>query len=193
MPYTPQNSIGLYAYTHSGSTYLLNILLELNICIFRNDFSTFWKIEKNTYILSEAERIDLGVWFPRFQRDPRFKFQSKNKIFWTHSLPNKTQIKKKGILLIRDPRDTLVSAYYRVAQDKPWDQFLNTPFPDSPLEMIPTDDWAIYNHLIFSIFSKEQLLILKFEDLKRQPLQEIIKVLKFIDVENIDMESSSLC
>jgi hypothetical protein len=178
--------INVFAYTHSGTTYLLNILLELNVCIYRGDFNTFWKKEtSNCFTLNPKEKIDLGVWFPKFQTTSEFKFNPSHRVRWSHTFPKENEVSNQTILVVRDPRDVMLSFAARVAQHITVDDFLHRPLKD-PLphvvSLYPTEDWSIYNLLISKIISPEKLCVVRFEDLRENPCGEMVRVLDFLEI-----------
>lgn len=179
----------LFAFTHSGSTYFLNILLELGVCIYRGEFDNFWQEMGNgTWQLREAERINLGIWFPLFQKQSIFKFSSDLRIKWTHGLPTNPDRKNKAILMIRDGRDVMASFAARVANNRQ-DEFLNSPLDrrhGSLLDLTPKDEWAFYNIIVRQLVGEERMQVLRFEDIKRNPTTEARRTLKFFDISASD-------
>jgi len=93
----------------------------------------------------------------------------------------------KMIYLVRDPRDIVLAGYYfdikrrAIAEDLPLEQFvsrfLRRPHP-------PTGTWAEHvNSWLSTRGNDPQLLLVKYEALHKQPLQEMARIAAFLGVE----------
>ncbi len=106
----------------------------------------------------------------------------------------KDQVKRfpnmKVIQTIRNPKDTLVSAFHHLQSEKhtglfigTWDQFFEL-FKQQKLffgDYFDTNvNWYKFNK------DRENSLILKYEDMKKDPRGHVIKIAKFMDVELSD-------
>lgn len=177
-----EQTAGLYSFTHSGVTYLLNILFEYGVPIYRNKFKNFWiKNRKSSFYLSDCEKIDLGIWFPKFQTDQNHTFSNKLRLFWTHDFPEKHLKSEKSIIMFRDPKDTLYSAYHRVGQTS-WSDYLQSSFPGDKLYLVPQQAWAFYYLSLIEKLKSTPTLIVSFEKLKKEPFSEMLAIIEFLNI-----------
>lgn len=188
---TPEN-VPIFSFTHSGVTYLLNILLELDLCIFREPFDDFWTENANgDYLLDNYQRVDLGVWFPSFQNRHIFSFRNKKRFSWSHTLPRTPpQKNEKALLMVRNPLDVLFSSYKRLGQDISFLEYLQEPLHPGEFGYNPPMEWALFNRAVQLLYPDTQLHVIRFEDIKKSPLSEIKRILAFLEITIPDSEIS---
>jgi hypothetical protein len=130
--------------TPNGVTYLLNIFLELNICIYRCEdpkmgpAHTTWRRDGRKFVIKENEYKDLARHLPSLRPDA-FVFDASPLIHWDHPVDMNLYDDFGLIVFARDPRDALYSWYRRTVlstdeKDKPtFEKFLQSPsrrFPE---------------------------------------------------------------
>jgi hypothetical protein len=103
----------------NGVTYLLNILLELNLLIYRcknpktPPEETCWNKKEGNYQIRFIEYLRLGPHLPSL-RLKKYQFKYISNIFhWDHPSAYENYKNLTPILVVRDPRDSLYSWYKR--------------------------------------------------------------------------------
>jgi len=178
--------VSLFAFTHSGSTYLLNMLFELGVCIYRNDFDFFWEKRPADFgwNLNPREKKKLGVWFPSFQNLEGFRFRNNIRVSWSHGLPRASDYQHKCIFMIRDGRDVIASSAKRIADGMLLREFLRRPLAGEYglCGMYPPYEWAVYNAIVVELLATTDFIVVRYEDLKKEPLVHLKRVLAFLDI-----------
>src|SRR5262245_29619539 len=90
-----------------GVTFLLNILVELDVLIFAGSLDVFWSLKGSEARPSPSLQRKFGQWIPSLTRE-RFQFQDGDAAFsWSHDWPQRQEVGRRRILFVRDPRDAL--------------------------------------------------------------------------------------
>lgn len=169
-----------------------------------------WAFGKQMNILHVAEYPRCGgTWIRHMMQDAMDiqqyaydRMLTKNSIIQCHSLPN-SQI-RKAVVVFRDPRDSIVSFYYKKytfdksVQNHPTTAFANYRHdPNRPV----ADDFALFleSHLqtpehprfTFGEFARQwtaQLgaCVVRYENFKSDPCAELAKIVKFANCEITD-------
>ena len=179
------SEIQVFSYRQSGASYLLNILLELDICIYGGQFNSFWTVHDNgIYELNEDRRIPYGAWFPRLQTGKEFRFRPSVSCHWRfHDFPNISEFDKPTILMIRDLRDVMVSCAAHIDPNVNIIKFLQSSRPieiDNFFSLYPVEEWSLYYGIISKLIPPEKLCLVRFEDIKKNPYQEVTRILQFL-------------
>lgn len=98
----------------------------------------------------------------------------------THTLHSNE--KKKAIYLIRDPRDVLVSYYFYLKKKLPKEYSIKDFIRD---DRYSPNSWK--NH-VKSWENLENILIVRYEDLKKDPKKNFILIIDFIKEFNLDLD-----
>lgn len=152
----------------NGLTWLLNVLLALDVQIEQNFDSTMWeKDEENEFVLKE-HHLSLFCYLPELHRSTSFKFSNDVIFSWSHKWAH--EYSQHGFdqifLFVRDPRDALFSQYRRISYPGDYANFLKVPH--LPFLLNPIDSWRWF-HKIW--LSHPDISILRFEDFKGEPLK----------------------
>jgi hypothetical protein len=110
---------------------------------------------------------------------PSYLFDDKAPLVIRETFPD-----VKLIVCLRNPIDRAYSAYW---SRKNYIKKEKLPFDEAIKEdLMYIDSGLYYKHLsrYLSYFAREQILILLFDDIVLSPEEEIIKVLKFLNVES---------
>lgn len=152
------------SYTCSGATLLENIFLELKLRLkFEQDlegidcFKLVKKVDKTLSLYEKTEiMIPSQFGLPTLAKNEKFLFRNDAEIFFTHN--RRYFSNEKTLILIRDPRDTLLSQF-RIRHQENTDSF-------HEFTMTHLKTWLeFYNQAI----SKPHFYFVKFEDLKNNP------------------------
>ena len=175
--------IHLFGYTHSGSTYLLNILFELGICVHQGDVNRFWR-RSHTHQkkICPRRRRELAVWFPKLQQSECFHFPEDCQIQWTHDWPTTSHLTAPAILMLRNPYDVLLSEFKRVGDELSFGDHLRQPVFSDSRSFYPSEKLALYNHTVHAAFAGKDLCVVTFEKLRQNPIEETERVLAFLGI-----------
>jgi hypothetical protein len=174
-----------------GISLLVNILLELNVKTtikipeFQTDHNTKIWVENGTqsYYVHEAEYTKL---LPILKRKKTFEFKENIEVLWTHALTN---FGEKVIFIHRDLRDAVLSYYKRNygPKDISFDEFLRKPdrwphhFPDFSF-LPPAETCVEFFYYWERAVGRDNLLNVKFSNIKLNSYEEVIKILNFIGI-----------
>jgi hypothetical protein len=190
-----------------GASWLINALLGLEICVKAMYHpSGAWNFTDKNRALTTSELCDDWMsHIPILYGQKEFTFRENITIGFTHNLPDSDLnfYNKKVILMVRDFRDTIYSRYKRNIPDESisLDSFINNTIPEfiifEVLSIFKTQFWLDKNNKYFfnsayrlalwislwkQVISPERLLIIRFEDIKNSPENELLRVLNFIGV-----------
>lgn len=181
---------GIRSYTGSGLTWVMNFLLELDICVFREKNSDIWgtyshrdtwrRIDANRYVLSPKHSFD-KQYLPILWRKTEFVFRDNLEVRWSHELPKPYNCTGKIILLVRDGRDTIYSQYKRDYKNSTLIEMLAGPL-HGDIVVTPADAWAIFHLLWTALVPSQNLLVITFEQIKSDPATTARSLLDFIGV-----------
>ena len=175
----------------TGVSWLINCLLELGV---RTTIDgAYWRREPKGHRLWPDHALDYLRWqLPALHRQRHFQFEAGTEIFWEHLLSFAQYPARKTILFVRDLRDAAYSEFRRrvhagVYQDREADllNFLQSPeiWRNSLaflFDLPPADSLAYFNLCWMHQVPPEHLLVLRFEDSKRDPLGQLQRVLDFL-------------
>ena len=173
----------------SGVTYPLNILLELGINVWRQGPHVFWHpTEDGGYSLDPTQH-ELIRFLPSVDLDRTYYFSNRVNLEWTHEWPSEAMTSGPVICFIRNGKDAIFSDYKRQLLDVPFLDYLRLPLKSAAdsVHLIhhqwllpPPEIWALYNLLWSDLCQDNNGVILRYEDIKRSPLQEMEKLLTFL-------------
>jgi len=183
------------SYTGSGVAWLLNFFVENNILVYRgkNVVST-WKVVNNNYELQDGQNV-LKQWLPCLSEKKSIKFSDNVSIKWSHEFPDAKNSRQKTILLVRDGRDCIYSQFKR--EEKHTNFYGMLKNGTEPFNLNPSKTWALHNYLWLKKIPKDEIFVIKFEDIKSDPFPILKKMLNFLGTELTDeqivrgIESSS--
>lgn len=202
----------------SGVSWLMNVLLELDICIDMkvDEHENFiWDfIDDQTAVTARKPGM--------FHLDPRvvavtakkntFSFRENFYIPVSHDTAYTYYLDKKVILMVRDPRDAIHSSYNNKCPEHEMsfhdfllsqvENFTEISWLNSTLNFWITrnqntsfkqvfeiaDRWAVWTALWLRAIPPENLLVIRFEDTKTDDFKEARKVLDFIKVNRTNEE-----
>ncbi|MCE9613274.1 MAG: sulfotransferase domain-containing protein [Lentisphaerae bacterium] len=167
-----------------GVTFLLNALVELDVLIFAGEFDVFWRLDGQAAHPNPILQKKFSVWIPSLKERAEFPVRDDTAFYWTHGWPYPQDPARKRILFVRDPRDALYSYYRRLALSTPLNEFLEAPTP--PLGTRLLERWALQKLLWQALAIPEQFLLVRFEDIKAQPLEVIRRILAFAGIQRDD-------
>ncbi|MBN9543651.1 MAG: sulfotransferase domain-containing protein [Alphaproteobacteria bacterium] len=173
-----EKQVSFLSYTCSGATSLENIFIELGIRLrfeeesFKQDFFKFPRKIDNKYSeYSKTEHlIPSQFGLPSLVGNDNFIFRNDVSVFFTHN-PKFLGKNEKTFILVRDPRDTLLSLF-KIHNDLDGENFLH--FAKKHINL-----WtAFYNKAI----DLPNCYILRFEDLKLNPIITLKNLMIFIGI-----------
>lgn len=178
------NDILLVSFLGSGTSWVSNILLELNIYFIDAYLEIiFNKHSHKTQIVD----IDSFLRYPALtMRNEKEKFYEKFRVIKTHFYPQKFNLKfKKIIILHRNPQDTIYSYYKwrknfaRLPDTRSYSSFLKNK---TYAGYYPVKDWLYFYSAWLSDKYSEEKLCISYEKIKNSPISEIIKICDFINI-----------
>lgn len=185
-----KKEISFFSYTCSSATFLENILIELGIRLrfeeeldaknifVENGFFIKKKILNEMY--SEYIKTNLLIppsfGLPSLTKSENFLFRNDLEVFFTHnnSFFNRNS---KSFILIRDPRDTLLSCFRMNNYSNAHDDF--AIFCQSHI-----NNWV---NFYAEALSRKNFYIIRFEDLKKTPIITLKNLFIFLDL-NYEIE-----
>lgn len=174
----------------TGAGWLANALLELGVRA--TPYGGHWQREAEGERLEPLERRQLLNWhLPALARAPGLHFEAGSEVFFEHRLGLAHYPARPTILFVRDLRDAvfshLIQQLYvrrldwtperlllRIDQPEVWKQA--TPH----LFELPAPDSLAYFYFFWLCWPRERLLIVRFEDTKRDPIGQLRRVLDFL-------------
>lgn len=184
--YKKTKDVFFISYTCSGATFLENIIIELGIRLkFEQekndgDFFKFNKrIDKFTdEFLTTKHILPSQFGLPSLVNRNKFNFRNDLAVFFTHNTDFFSE-DSKTFILVRDPRDTLLSQF-KMNHDKDPKLFLE--FCQNNINA-----WIdFYNNAL----SHKNFYIIKFEDLKLNSFLTLRNLMLFL---NLSYEEQELC
>ena len=175
----------------TGVSWLIGCLLSLGIRT--TDYRAHW-LETPTGSRPAPDWVVgyLKTFLPMMQSARAFDFEPGIEVFWGHQLSYTHYPARKTILSIRDPRDTVYSQFRREVHEGLYQDseaellsYLRSPeihlqfFPHL-FDLPPADTLAVFALLCLRLVPPEQLLVLRFEDVKRDPAGQLRRVLDFL-------------
>ena len=174
-----------------GVTYLLNILLELDIKIFAGPEHLFWRKDSESFSVNPLLRKKFGLWVPSLHK-AQFRFSDcEPAVEWSHTWPYSLTPGTKRIVFIRDPRDALFSEWRRRKSSTSFRAFIASPMP--PLGLNRVDTFAL-TYALWGVLSRNyadsETLLIRFEDIKQMPELWVKMVLNLVGINRPDEEIS---
>ena len=147
----------------NGVAFLSNILMELDIPIYTQDYNAFWSHRNGEIHLKSHAFNYHRQWFPAFSKKQVYPNRSPIAVEWIHEWPSTSLFKRKH-------------------KNGSFEDFLNKPIPPFNLNQMLT--WSLY-HSIWNAFMSvhTDCLLVRFEEIKTDPLNEVVRVLNFLGVE----------
>lgn len=159
----------------NGVTFLLNILLELNVAIYRcidpkeGLLSWTWNREGREYVIKPKEFQDLTKHLPSLKAEKKYIFESQVFVHWDHPVSMKNYQDFGLMLFTRDPRDSLYSWHRRLFNANPRD--VPAKFADY-IKMPSARFPELYNELQLKIKNGDELI---FKEYWKENLPKIVE------------------
>lgn len=167
--------------TPCGVTYLLNILLELNIKIFAGSEKLFWSKKGDTFLPNPLLQKKFSLWIPSLAKSG-FQFANEEPVVaWTHDWAYSQPSGVKRIIFIRDPRDAHFSDHKRKHVKQPLLEYMNEATLPLGADRI-SKFTLLYNLWLCLSEPDDSTMILRFEDIKANPVHWVEKTLAFLEV-----------
>lgn len=189
-PKLAQNYVIYSSNFPSGVTWLLNVLLELEICIYCEDFDNFWSVQDGTFILHDQQRW-LYKWLPTLCKKNKYSFKEPIKVAWTHDWLGLNSINEKAIFFTRNGFDATYSHFKRGNHQIEYDEFLSKPFVTNhtphgmEFGVTPQEYWALHSGFFLRQLPKDALL-LHFEERDLFPMEMVTKTLEYLTIHRSD-------
>jgi Tfp pilus assembly protein PilF len=179
----------------SGVAWLINILWELNIRTTNKAFISDQWVNVGEGVEVGPKAYDQLRWhLPILHGRKKFSFESELEILWEHRLDFAQYPDRPTILYVRDPRDAIYSLYRRsYARDLPFIEYLRRAdnwtnhFPGL-FNLPPADTWAYFNFFWLAMRDVMNVTVIRFEDMRGDPLGITRKVLEFLGVQRTEVE-----
>ena len=169
-----------------GASWLGNLLLEIGVPIWDPwgaDTRSEWKCIGHRRFRYQREDEGWRRLLPGLVHERVYNFRKGPVPRLGHHWPRQYST-LPAILVVRDPRDALFSAWRRerslsaISPDLSFVDFINSPFRTWPFS------WAAYLSLHTAAWSAQIAnvggMLLRFEDFKRKPLEQARRVLSFL-------------
>ncbi len=180
-----------------GAAWLANALLELQVPLSHLwGFETAgeWEVLSGGASRYCASHLPWRQTLAALQLGREFHFIDDVRPRFTHAFPWQLAPSQKTIWMVRDPRDALHSEWRRhlrnglIPGDMPFPEFMRMPFFGGPVSMVD----MLWLHLrawqSVAQACPQEVLLLRFEDWKRQPLPSLAAVAQWMGMET-DEES----
>ncbi|MEE2710380.1 MAG: sulfotransferase domain-containing protein [Gemmatimonadota bacterium] len=166
----------------NGVMFLSNILMELDIPVYCQDYNAFWSHRNGEIHLKSHAFNYYRQTLPAFAKKQVYPNRSPIAVELIHEWPATSLLNRKIIFFVRDGRDGLYSLFKRKHKNGSFEDFLNKPIPPFNLNQMLT--WSLY-HSIWNAFMSvhTDCLLVRFEEIKTDSLNEVVKVLNFLGVE----------
>lgn len=172
----------------SGVTWLLNCLLYLDILCYRGSTpDETWITQGDTYRL-RPKHEELRRWLPVTSERSAFNFGSHVECEWSHELPGVNTSYEGIILFSRDPRGSILSRYKRDYSHMQIDEFLRILEPRS---LLTVPDYL--DHFYRAWMERPNVLILRFEDYKEDPLSTLRTAVEYLGLSFHDRLLKQAC
>lgn len=182
----------IYLICHSspnGMSWLDNCLLECGIKVDAvNNERARW-IEENGYLIPSATLgKESEAWLPILSKCSKFKFRTDVEVECGHYWNSDKFTAFPVILFTRHPLDSLYSLYKRKNPELSFCAFVNILVPSTLLNR--ADDWYLFHK---TWLSHGKLIIVRFEDYKKNPEGTLASVLSFMGLSYSDDLIASAC
>lgn len=166
--------------TPCGVTFALNALVELDVLIYTGAFRGFWSLAGAEARVNPILQQKFSVWMPALRERSVYPVRDRIAFYWTHGWPTPQAADRRRILFVRDPRDALYSQYRRVQAPGSLRDFLEAPVRPVGGRML--ERWALQQRLWRAVSDPERFMVVRFEDLKARPVEEMARILEFAGV-----------
>ena len=183
-----------------GVGWLVNVLLELGIRTNHHDESyveDHWQCDDaGREQINPSAKEHLQWHLPVLNSKQSFEFQDNINVRWEHRL-DFGRNPRPTILFTRDVRDAVYSQYRRHHEQQcSFDDYLAKPdqWPDhfpGMFDLPPAETWALFNFFWLELANIMPLIVVRFEDTKENPVQQVQRILKFLDVSRTKSEIHS--
>ncbi|MEN9577064.1 MAG: hypothetical protein RJA70_73 [Pseudomonadota bacterium] len=166
----------------SGVTWLINVLLELQVCTWRGRRRHMWR-EQNGVATLTRQQDELKRWLPALSDHSCFRFRPGIEVQWAHHWPAPKYRDQQTLLFVRDPRDALYSRYRRDAAALTYLEYADFPCIWSLLNKV--DSWCLFMRFWLA---QPQIQVVRFEDYRLRPFDTVQQVLRTLGLTATDGE-----
>jgi hypothetical protein len=175
----------------AGISWLLNCLVELNVCIYRGDsVSDVWDLGSSGSYTLAKEGDSISSFVPSINFGEKYIFDPSVCVQFSHDLPREKDLKIPTIVFNRDPRDALYSQFKRKQDSEgaalSYLDYLNELDPVYCLT--PLETWNLF---YWSWSRVDEGLFLDFEDRDLLAQQMLTRVCKFLGISRSSHEITS--
>lgn len=172
-----------------GAAWLANALLELEVPLghlWGFDTRKEWAIRSDNSARYVASDLPWKQTLASLQLGRVFRFSNNIRPRFTHAFPWQIDLCRRVVLIVRDPRDALYSEWRRhldnttLSKSTSFVEFIQQPFYDGPISRI--DFLCLYLRSWLAIRSSQpgRIYLLRFEDWKQQPLEQLRAVTRWM-------------
>ncbi|MGD9347775.1 MAG: sulfotransferase domain-containing protein [Candidatus Aminicenantes bacterium] len=141
-------------------------------------FKNVWTVSYEFFEMSRKNDRIPKILFTHLRSDELYWLKPRDKVRCIED--------KKIVLLVRDPRDIMVSNYFQLTKrvksqavsEKSLSEFVRSEYLDNLLNFMNTMEGFRYDH--------KEALLLKYEDLQRDTIAEIKRLIDFLEIEVSD-------
>ncbi len=167
----------------TGLSWLLNILLDMGVCVHRSSAAEFWLPRENGVQLNPLHE-EVQRWLPSLNSEETYHFAEPVTFQWNHAWPSPELTAQPILFYNRCGFDAVYSQYKRRGAGFRFLTYLNSPhctkavqFP-TLLNLSPQDTWAVYC-LLWKRLAPAGSQWIRFEDMRASPHESVVQVLEF--------------
>jgi hypothetical protein len=177
-----------------GAGLLIDLLLRLDLRV-RPPAGEAWGEGPNGFSLSPALRSSYAMMAQSIAERELFQFSDRKSFMFEHRMDMAALPARARILLVRDPVDAVYSWHRRWGfgdRHVPFDRYLQNislfpnHLPHGGLVAKPMEVFALF--VLFWMLVDENLIIVRFEDLKQNPVREVSRILAAIGAQRSEAE-----
>lgn len=166
-----------------GAGLLIDILLRLEIRVTR-PFGEYWHESPTGFVPNDTLKHEYSAHSVHIGERNAFTFPDRKSACFEHRLDMATLPARAHILLVRDPVDAVFSWHRRfdfASRGLSFEAYLRNVsvfphhLPYNALIATPLDLYAVF--VAFWMLAAENLLIVRYEDLKQDPVREVSRIL----------------
>ncbi len=181
----------------SGVTWLVNLLLELKVKVTNNAYAdNHWLNvqDEDAFRMTSYAYERLRWYLPGLTENQKFVFSEDIEVLWEHRLDFAKDLFTPTILFVRTPQDAIYSLYKRDHENTvTFEEFLKKPnrwpdhFPDM-FDLPPAETYVLFCRFWFAMSKVKPILVVRLEDTKANPYNEVVRILQFLKIKRSDEE-----
>lgn len=176
-----------------GSAWLANCLFELGVPawhLWGFDTRGEWTEQEAHVFRYTAAQLPWRQTLASLTSGREFRFRQDLAARFSHECPWQIALGRRIVLMVRDPRDALYSEWQRhrrnlaLPESVSFPAFLTQPFFGGPIAMadmlwLHMKSWLVYRNAL-----PARVYLLRFEDWKRAPVDQLRRVCEWIGIHN---------